>query len=77
MTTPAAHILTPENAEKAAKAQASHDKYTNAIENWATLSGDTTITGQFLNVMNQLAGLSGNLNKILGTIEHTIKIFGL
>ena len=77
MTTPAAHILTPENAEKAAKAQASQNKYTNAIENWATLSGDTTITGQFLNVMKQLGGLSGNLNKILGTIENTIKIFGL
>ncbi|WP_066524030.1 hypothetical protein [Corynebacterium bouchesdurhonense] len=54
-----------------------NQNYLAGVERWATLSGDTTITGQFLNVMKQLGGLSGNLNKILGTVENTIKIFGL
>lgn len=64
------------NKTDAEKIQSNAD-YLAGVKRWATLSGDTTITGQFLNVMKQLGGLSGNLNKILGTVENTIKIFGL
>lgn len=54
-----------------------NEAYLAGVKRWSTLSGDTTITGQFLKVMGQLGGLSGNLNKILGTVENTINIFGL
>lgn len=70
-------IITPEAAAKQAKAAQANAKYDDAISRWSTLSGESTITGQFLSVMKQLGGLSENLNKILGTVENSIKVLGL
>lgn len=61
----------------AQKAQEIHDNYVGVIDRWSTLSSEGTVTGEFLNVMKQLGGLSEDINKILGTVENTIKIMGL
>lgn len=61
----------------AQKAQDIHDNYVNVIDRWSVLSSGNTVTGEFLNVMKLLGGLSEDINKILGTVENTIKIMGL
>lgn len=57
------------------------NNFKTAVNNWAALSGlnpaQPTVTGEFLGVMKQLGNIGENISKIFGTIENTIKIFGL
>lgn len=45
--------------------------FATAIDRWASLSGTgtyKTVTGEFLNVMKQVAGLADSAQKLLGLL---------
>lgn len=71
------NAITDPAAQKAAKATNAHNNFNNDVRNWGLLSSNGTITGEFVGIMNQLGKLSLNLNKILGTVENSIKVLGL
>lgn len=56
---------------------AANAKYFDFLNDVQFLSSKDTIFGQFLGIFNQLGEAALNVNKILGTVENTIKIFGL
>lgn len=44
------------------------ERYNTAIENWATLSGTTTLPGQLLSFMNELGKIANSLAKLAGLL---------
>lgn len=42
--------------------------FKTAVDNWTALSSGKTITGEFLNVMSQLAKLAESAHKLLALV---------